>query len=186
MKLIIFFLIFSIFSNELENWNRENKDKKEILIQYLNCKLKEKLIQEVCIFEKKLPSIYPNLGIFITFLKKGKIRGCFGGFDHKYSLTKKNLDEYLISAIDYDKRFLPIQAEEFSGLKIVLTISEKPIQIDKIDFLKLGKEGLFLKNENGEEFIFVPEELKQNLNLKKILNEKKISEIYKFNAVSIR
>ncbi len=186
MKFFIYFFVLKLFSNDLDNWKRENQDKKFFLLEYINCKLKEKLIKEECIFEKKLPAINLNLGIFITFLKKGKVRGCFGGFDHKYSMTNKNLDEYLISAIEYDKRFEPIQVEEISQLKIVLTISEKPIQIDNVDFLRIGEEGLFLKNENGEEFIFVPEELKQNLNIKKILKEKNISEIYKFNAISIR
>ena len=92
---ILFFLIFAecIFAEEnaLEEWKKFAKSKTAAdVVEFIRCNATAEMNYKSCdSILPETPPFFGQLGIFITIVNKGKVRGCFGAFRHKNTQISK-------------------------------------------------------------------------------------------------
>lgn len=169
----------SLFSQ----WKKINNSfhKKE-LIELLHCHISQNFMQNDCPLEDKFPP-FQGLGIFVTFLKKNQVRGCYGAFEHRSISLRENLEIYSKGAMLEDPRYPAIQKSEWPELDWKVTIAASPIRVRTVEEITNKRKGIYLVAESGQNFVFVPGEIKTKEELKAIVRKYKIQEIYSFEAV---
>lgn len=132
-----------------------------------------------------LPAEPDCTGMFITLIRKGKVRGCFGAFSHSYSSPAEILNEYINGAIYLDPRHTPIEKYELEETEIVLTVTSKPEPVDDINNVDISNFGLFIECEDSSRTVIVPAEYRTASRVMKLTGNVNCR-YYKFRSVTIR
>ncbi len=134
----------------------------------------------------KAPSFYGRLGLFITIVRKGRVRGCFGAFNHENSSLERCLNSYIKGALFLDPRYKEIEPWELEESKIILTITDQPEEINSIKDVDISRQGVLINREGIGMSVVVPAEFRTEHALKQFLNKPESCRLYKFNAVTIK
>lgn len=158
------------------------------LVSWMHCSLRAFSTGSDCPQKPEFstPSFSGKFGIFVTLVKKGKVRGCFGAFNHQSDKFADVLKDYLHGAFKRDTRYKPLDAAETDDVNIVITIAGRRYQIDDLDSIDIANYGVVATSENNETDVIVPSEIKSIDALKRRLKGKEINQIYVFRAVIIR
>jgi len=115
---------------------------------------------------RKIPEI-PELGIeisdtlkqpraaFVTLKKGGSLRGCIGDIFPSQPLYKSVFSN-AISAAFRDKRFPPLQEDEFDNIAIEISALTRPKSVPSSDNIRIGTDGIVL-NKAGRSAVFLPQ-----------------------------
>jgi len=124
-------------------------------------------------------------GFFVTLIRKGKVRGCFGAFSHRHSALPPILKEYISGAIFLDPRHKPVELHELEESEIILTVTSFPEPVNDINNVDISDFGLFIDCENSTKTVIVPAEFRT---ASYVMNHTGISHcrFYRFRAVTIR
>ncbi len=183
-------LLFPLFSeeNSLSEWKKFSKTKNsDRLIEFIRCTASAELNLKSCdLTIPETPSFFGELGIFITVVNKGKVRGCFGAFRHKNTQLASVIEEYVRGALRNDPRYPPLEIEELKTAYFILTIADSPVPVVDTDSIALGRFGVFLGKENGQGVVYVPGEIKSHSGLKRIIQKEKVQDVSVFKAILIR
>jgi hypothetical protein len=193
LGLICILLFFSTSAGSGEDaftgWRvyaRSNDSRK--LVSWMNCSLRSFLANKECPQKPDFaaPSYYGKFGVFVTLVKKGKVRGCFGAFNHQSDQLDDVLKDYLHGALKRDSRYEPLDAAEIDDVKIVITIAGRRHQIDDLDSIDVANYGVAATSDNNETDVIVPSEIISIDALKRRLKGKEINQIFVFRAVTIK
>ncbi|MBP9886882.1 MAG: AMMECR1 domain-containing protein [Leptospiraceae bacterium] len=190
--ILCFFLsfLFPLLSeeNSLEDWKKFSKTKSaDLVVDFIRCIAYSELNLKSC--DKKLPetpSFFGELGLFITIVNNGKVRGCFGAFRHKNTHLSNVLQEYIRGALRNDPRYPPLESEELKTAYFLLTVADSPSPVADIDTISLARFGVYLVKENNQGFVYVPGEIKSHSSLKRIIKKEKIQDVNVFKAILIK
>jgi AMMECR1 domain-containing protein len=83
----------------------------------------------------------PNFGVFVTFEKGVKVRGCRGTLRPSRNNLKEEIIQNTIGAALRDNRFIPLKVSELKDIKISITIVEEMEPLINIEVLQKN-EGL--------------------------------------------
>lgn len=133
----------------------------------------------------KLPPVFGRAGLFITLVKNGRIRGCFGAFDHSETKIYAMLVEYLKGAISYDPRYRPIELHELDDTGIILTVASFPEHVEGLNKVDITNFGVFIECDGSAGTVIVPAEFRTAGRLDRD-NRFKDCRISRFRAVTIR
>jgi len=115
---------------------------------------------------RKIPEI-PELGIeisdtlkepraaFVTLKKDGRLRGCIGDIFPSQPLYKSVFSN-AINAAFRDKRFPPLQEDEFDDITIEISALTRPKSVPSSDKIRIGTDGIVL-NKAGRSAVFLPQ-----------------------------
>jgi len=124
-------------------------------------------------------------GLFITLIRKGKVRGCYGAFSHRYTSPAEILRDYIKGALFLDPRHEPLERHELAETEIVLTIASNPEPIDDINNVDISDFGLFIECDDASQTVIVPAEYRTASGVMKLTGNSPCR-YYKFRAVTIR
>lgn len=99
--------------------------------------------------------IQMSRGLFVTLKKHKKLRGCIGHIIPQMPLYKA-VPYLTIQSATKDNRFSPVTSDEVKDIRINLSILSKPIKINSLEEITLGKHGVIL-TKDGAQGIFLPE-----------------------------
>lgn len=133
-----------------------------------------------------LPLYHGKLGLFVTFIKGGSVRGCYGAFHHKSDDFSLTLKEYVAGALYADPRHTPPDIEELEDTTIVLTVAAEPVSVDDINRVDFSRYGLMIHFESGERLVLVPSEIRSRDRLDRMLRSGTVAQCAAFRAVTIR
>lgn len=112
---------------------------------------------------KELPSekLKEKCGTFVTLLKNGELRGCIG---HVYPVNPLFIDviQNAVAAAFYDNRFLPLEEDELSKIKIEISVLTKPKKLEfsskqeLLNKLRVNKDGVII-NIGRAQATFLPQ-----------------------------
>ncbi len=137
-------------------------------------------------FRGPVPEYYGRVGIFITFLKDGKVRGCFGAFHHRGHRFSDTVRQYLKGALRSDPRYPPLGIEELDECEVVVTIASLPAAIEGVEAIDLERYGILYRYSDGSLGVIVPAEVRTVEYLKKTAERKEVLSRFSFRAVTIR
>ena len=136
-------------------------------------------------FDIILPAQPDCTGLFITLIRKGKVRGCYGAFTHRYNSPEDILHDYIKGALYLDPRHTPLEKYELEETEIVLTVTSKPEPVDDINNVDISNFGLFIECEDSSGTVIVPAEYKTSTKVLKLTGNRRCR-FQKFRAVTIR
>ena len=84
-------------------------------------------------------------GVFVSFKKKGQLRGCIGTFAPTQPSVAEEIIQNAVSAGTEDPRFSPIKLAELAELEISVDVLETPEQIESIDDLEPKTYGVIVR-----------------------------------------
>ena len=118
-------------------------------------------------------SIFPILqsrkGAFVTLTKNHNLRGCIGYIISDMPLHKTIEDAARQAAIG-DPRFPQLTKEEFSKIKIEISILSEPFPMESYDEIVVGTHGLIL-TEQGRRGLLLPQvPVEHNMNKEEYLS----------------
>lgn len=89
-------------------------------------------------------------GVFVTYLRNHKLRGCIGAFTPHEDLAL-TVQETALAAF-HDPRFAsrPIQISDVPHLEVEISIVSQPQEIREPLFLELGSHGIIIKHPRGQ------------------------------------
>lgn len=175
-------------SDPIEQWSEFSRSKERILFMKwlrgnaVSIHRKEKNSEPLPV---ELPAVYGRSGLFITLMKNGKIRGCFGAFDHSEPDISLMLKDYLKGALSYDPRYKPLESHELNETEIIVTAASSPKQVGTLNKVDISRYGVLIECDNSAGTVIVPAEFKtaSRLNKDNIYSNCRISS---FRAVTIR
>jgi len=172
----------------LEKWKDFKKMRGVRLISWLE---KESRIimggsQRPADFRGQVPEYYGRVGIFITFLKNGKVRGCFGAFNHRGHRFSDTARRYLRGALRSDPRYRPLGIDELDECEIIVTIASPPAAVEAVETIDLERYGILYRYSDGSLGVIVPAEVRTIEYLKKTAERKEVLSRFCFRAVTIR
>ena len=129
----------------------------------------------------ELPPFYGRLGIFVTFMRKGKNRGCFGSFYHASSNAEDVIRAYILGALRNDHRSIPLSQNELDDTEIALTVAAQPFPAPSLESVDISSYGVMVNSE----MVFVPAEIKTHERLR-YLCKGTIESVYAFKALTIK
>ena len=192
-SLTFLFYLFFFFpllgeENVLDEWKKFSKTKSsDRVIDFIRCTATAELNIKSCDLSlPETPSFFGELGVFITIVNKGKVRGCFGAFRHKNTQLSNVIEEYVRGALRNDPRYPPLELEELKTAYFILTIADSPVPVADTDSIALGRFGILLTKENGHGIVYVPGEIKSHSGLKRIIQKEKALDVSVFKAILIR
>lgn len=191
--LILFFVSFlfsSLFAEEntLEEWKKFSKTKMaDSVVDFIRCNAVSEMNLKSCdVSLPETPPFFGQLGLFITIVNNGKVRGCFGAFRHKNTHLSNVIREYIRGALKNDPRYPPLEVEEMKTAYFILTIADSPVPVVDVDSIALGRFGVFLGKEDGQGVVYVPGEIKSHSALKRIIKKEKVQDVSVSKAILIR
>lgn len=160
----------------------------KILMTWMQCNLKADLNKTRCArsLNVPLPPFYGQLGVFVTLVKNGKVRGCFGAFDHVSDQKEDILKDYLRGALKRDSRYKSLLAGEADDVNIIITIAGSRLPVDNLDNIDVMNYGVLATFDNGQQDVIVPSEIKNIDALKRRLKDREINQIEAFRSVTIK
>jgi len=142
--------------------------------------------QERTALPASLPGFYGRLGLFITMMKDGRVRGCYGSFFHDSDDAAAVLRTYLHGALRHDVRNDPLGIEELGETRIILTVTTQPFHAEDIETVDIAHYGVIVLTAGGEQHVFVPAEMKTHEYLRKRLKGVPVQSVQAFRAVTIK
>ncbi len=133
----------------------------------------------------KLPAQPDCSGLFITLIRKGKVRGCYGAFTHRYNSPSDILKDYIKGALYHDPRHTPLEKYELDDTEIVLTVTSNPEPVDDINNVDISNFGLFIECEDSSKTVIVPAEYRTASSVLKLTDNRRCR-YQKFRSVTIR
>ena len=133
----------------------------------------------------KVPPLQGSAGLFITLIKNGKVRGCFGAFDHSETDVSILFKDYLKGALSCDPRYKPIERDELDETEIVVTIASHPENADDLNNIDISRFGVFIECDSEPGRVFVPAEFRTASGLDRD-NKYRDCRVSSFRAVTIR
>jgi len=169
-----------------ESFARRGEAKK--LLAWMRCSLDEILMGKACMEPPAFapPPFYGRFGLFVTLVKGGKVRGCYGAFDHRSDKMEDLLRDYLQGALKRDGRYRPLDAYEAADAGIVLTVAGRQLPVNDLEHIDTANYGIVVTFENNEKSVFVPAEIKNMEKLKEMLRGKEIYQLTVFRAITIK
>ncbi len=137
-------------------------------------------------FPDNSPPFFGRLGLFVTFVKEGRVRGCYGAFQHRSHDLRSVLTSYIRGALRYDPRYRPLGIEEAGDADIIITIASQPLMVNDLYSVDISRYGIVFTLENGVSLVFVPSEIKTHNYLERKLGKRRPSGISAFRAVTIK
>lgn len=133
----------------------------------------------------ELPLLAGRAGMFITLVRKGKVRGCYGSFHHELASTKEIFLQYLNGALYLDPRYRPLEPAELEDTEIIVTVTSYPEPVDDPNNVDMAIFGLFIECEDQAGTVIVPAEFKTVSRVTSLAG-KKDCRYSRFRAVTIR
>ncbi len=133
----------------------------------------------------QLPAQPECTGLFITLIRKGKVRGCFGAFNHNSVTPSVILREYIKGALSLDPRHNPLERHELEETEIVLTVASNPEPVDDINNVDISNFGLFIECEDSTKTVVVPAEYRTTSRVLKLTGNERCR-YSRFRAVTIK
>lgn len=96
-----------------------------------------------------------RLGVFVTLMLDGKLRGCLGRFSSDKNLPE-TVAELSVASANSDYRFKPVNESELDRLKIEISVLSPMRKITSIDEITVGKHGICIKY-GSKSGTFLPE-----------------------------
>jgi len=124
-------------------------------------------------------------GLFITLIRKGKVRGCFGAFSHNSGNPAQILREYIKGALNLDPRYKPLEKCELDDTEIVLTVTTNPEPVEDVNNVDISNFGLFIECEDSSKTVIVPAEYKTTSRVMK-LTDSSLCRYYRFRCITVR
>lgn len=143
---------------------------------------KNKILNEL---KTAFPAQPDCTGLFITFIRKGKVRGCYGAFSHRYTSPAEILRDYINGALYLDPRHDPLERHELADSEIILTVASNPVPIEDINNVDISNFGLFIECDDSSQTVIVPAEYRTASKITKLTGNRECR-YYKFRAVTIR
>jgi len=84
-------------------------------------------------------------GVFVSIYIDDVLRGCIGGFAGEQTLNE--MVQRLAASSACDRRFKPVQADELNKMKLEISVLSPLKKIKSVNEIKLGKHGIYIKNE---------------------------------------
>lgn len=189
--LTLFFVVALSLSgeeNSLNEWKKFSKTKSsEQVMEFIRCTATSELNLKNCdMAVPETPPFFGELGLFITIVNKGKVRGCYGAFRHKNTQFTHVVQDYVRGALRHDPRYSPLEVEELKTAYFILTIADSPMPVADTESIPLGRYGILLTKESGSGVVYVPGEIKTHSSLKRIMQKEKIQDVSIFKAILIR
>jgi hypothetical protein len=187
--LFIFLSANSIFSKETEfdEWMDLKKSPEiEKFKDWMKCKLSEELGIPVVCEEfplKSPPGIQGRFGVFITLVKRKKVRGCYGSFYPQSDDLESIIIAYIRGASKNDPRYEPLFPSEAPDTKIIVTIAAMPFPTSDPGNIDFKKYGIIITEDSGTKKVYVPAEIKSSSFLEKNLKRSREEAI--FRAISL-
>lgn len=132
-----------------------------------------------------VPGLSGRAGMFITLIKKGKVRGCYGAFHHESGDTAEIFLDYLEGALFRDPRYRPLEPSELADTEIVVTITSYPEPADDINNIDISSCGVFIECDGTSGMVIVPAEFR-TISRITALGGKSDCRYSRFRAVTIR
>lgn len=189
--IIIFFsFAFSTAASDscLTRWNEfSHSAEKTKLTEWMknsaeNILAKNKIVNTL---EVKLPAQPDCTGLFITIIRKGKVRGCYGAFSHRYTSPAEILLDYIKGALFLDPRHDPLELHELADSEIILTVASNPEPVDDINNVDISNFGLFIECDDSSKTVIVPAEYRTASGVMKLTGNRQCR-FYRFRAVTIK
>jgi AMMECR1 domain-containing protein len=172
--------------NQWKGFSRSADAKK--MIGWMHCSMVEFVAGSSCLQypDFSAPLFYGRYGLFVTLVKRGKVRGCFGAFDHRSDRIDVVLKEYLHGAMRRDSRYPPLEPGETDNIHIIVTVAGSQYPVEDLEDVDIARYGIVVMFENNERAVYVPSEIKSTDALKRGLKGREISQIHAFRAVTIK
>ena len=132
-----------------------------------------------------LPGLSGRAGMFITLIKKGKVRGCYGAFHHDYTLTHEIFLQYLKGALYLDPRYRPLEPAELDNTEIIVTVTSYPEPVNDPNNVDIALFGIFIECDGQAGTVIVPAEFRTVSRVTKLAG-KTDCRYSRFSAVTIR
>jgi len=172
----------------IEQWKEFSRSKERILFMKwlrgnaVSIQRKAKNSEPIPV---EVPAVYGRSGLFITLMKNGKVRGCFGAFDHSDTDIEAMLREYLKGALSYDPRYKPLELHELEETEIIITIASFPELVDSLNKVDISRYGVLIECDDSAATVIVPAEFRTASRLNRD-NRYTNCRISSFRAVTIR
>jgi AMMECR1 domain-containing protein len=176
-------------ADTLREWARYARTREAgALVEWARCVLRGELAGPRCdaVIPAGAPPLYGSAGVFVTLVRAGKVRGCFGAFHHASENLEAILRDYLGGALRRDPRYAPLGPGELDGAAVIITVAGMEFPVEDLAAVDLARCGLVFFMDGGERLLFVPSEIKSIDYLKKLVRMKSVVQITAFRAVSIR
>jgi len=119
---------------------------RKYLLRLARTAIESKLIGENLIPQKaEFPILDKKQGAFVTLNKDGNLRGCIGYILAFKPLYNTIIDVAKAAAFD-DPRSPKLEINELLECEIEISIISEMIPVSSIDEIKVGRDGLLLKN----------------------------------------
>ena len=99
-------------------------------------------------------------GVFVTIVRNGRVRGCFGSFQHRTTDMESLLAEYLCGALRSDPRYEPVTVSELASSVIIVTLAEQPGEPCAVEQIDPVMEGVLIEQDAGGGVVIVPAEFR--------------------------
>jgi len=191
LVMIIFLaLVFSISASDscLDRWEKFSHTAEKVrLLEWMKTAARDVLNKNKTLAELDivLPAQPDCTGLFITLIRKGKVRGCFGAFNHSCSSPTVILRDYIKGALSLDPRHEPLEKYELDETEIVLTVTSNPESIDDINNVDISNFGLFIDCDDSSKTVIVPAEYRTTSRVMKLTGNSGCR-FYKFRGITIR
>ena len=150
--------------------NEEKKILIEVARKSIDIKLNSNKSIDLKSLSKKYEIFNKKYGVFVTLKINQKLRGCIGNIIGYLPLIEGVYNLAQSSAFE-DPRFNKLTLEELDKIKIEITILSELIEVKKIEEIKIGRDGLYLKLGLNSG-VFLPQvPVEQNWDLSEYLNQ---------------
>lgn len=92
------------------------------------------------------PIFESRYGMFVTLTIDGELRGCIGTIEGTRSL-RQSVSEMAVQSAFHDPRFYPLNAEEFKGVSIEISILYPLERVTDVNDIQVGRDGLVMERE---------------------------------------
>lgn len=127
----------------------------ESIISYLDKASKSPIYNQFL----QLPNSTVEYPMFVTWKKKGQLRGCIGTFEPK--LLYEGIRSCSRSAAFRDSRFSPINFQEISQLECTVNLLHSFEDAQNVYDWEIGKHGIILTIDNQYSATFLPEVMEE-------------------------
>ncbi len=107
-------------------------------------------------FHTNDPALLQPLGAYVTYEKKGDLRGCLGRLEGDRP-AYLSVQYAAVAAALADPRFPPITTDELPGLTIEITLLEPLHPVESPDQIQIGHDGVLLRVGDKAGALFLPQ-----------------------------
>ena len=108
----------------------------------------------------RTPVFNDKRGVFVTLTRHGQLRGCIG-FPYPVMPLGDAIEDAAVAAATGDPRFPPVRKDEFSSVRLEVTILTVPIPLEvepckRPEKIEVGKHGLIVRGR-GTSGLLLPQ-----------------------------